>query len=254
MLNTALKSVWENDMRATATDSDWYDDHNLLHCGKCGALKETIINTAVMQTKRGWCVRPVACQCFNEEKKDTLKDLRREKCFDYPDMLAYTFAADDRADIETTKVARNYADNLKAMKAAETGLLFYGAPGFGKTFIAACVANEALENGFKVRFSSVATLAQRMTANYGDERGAILEELANQDLVVLDDLGKERETPTMAEHLYQIVNTLYESHVLMIYTTNHNLSELLDYSSPIYSRIMERCRLVHVKGKNRRKN
>ena len=64
-------------------------------------------------------------------------------------------------------------------------------------------------------------------------------------LLVIDDLGSERDTPYASDLVYQIIDARYRSGKPLIVTTNLTLEELENPGSRdrerIYQRVLERC-------------
>lgn len=258
-----LKTI-AKDVRKTPKLGDWYDDRNLLHCGKCGEVVEAMIDVwkcGFTDAERQHYVRPIACACDRGERPQLsnvrrMIEYRKSHCFDFPALKEATFEADDGLDAATASKCRKFVKNFETMRREGIGLILSGEGGRGKTFMAACIANALLDKNWSVRFTSIANLGAEMAEDYGSGRKNILARLSTMDLVVLDDLGKERETSTMNENLYQIVNTLYACKVPMVFTTNFDTRDMIMDNRPeykfVYSRIFERCKTVNVEGPDRR--
>ena len=90
-----------------------------------------------------------------------------------------------------------------------------------------------------------------------EDKMKIINELCDKSLLVLDDLGAERDTAFGAEIMYTVVNHRYQTGRPFIVTTNVPLSEINGAAetgkSRLYSRILERCIPVKVDGPDRRK-
>ena len=69
--------------------------------------------------------------------------------------------------------------------------------------------------------------------------------LVRHRLLVIDDFGIERQTSTMKELVYKVINMCYEAKTPLIITTNLPYSELENPASMqhkrIYDRILELC-------------
>ena len=144
-------------------------------------------------------------------------------------------------ETENFKKCELYANSFGDLKPG--GLLMHGKVGAGKSHLAACIANRVIENGFRAKFTSVSKVSGLITAEYGNVNN-VLENLCSYDLVVLDDLGIEREDAKICERLYLIVNELVDNDVALIVTTNMPISAFNDKSKPsyrIYSRIKGAC-------------
>lgn len=250
-----LRPAWLGDIRAKASDGDYYVD-GLLHCGGCGTPKEA----SVYSDSCGWVVRPVQCACSIEreeadraeyESRRLAREIRgnRAACFHGKPIQAATFEADDGRDPEASGACRRLAEGFAP---GRKGLMLFGGVGSGKTFLAACVANAVLDMGCRVAFENLATLSAEMSADYGSRRLDVLGRLSRCSLVVLDDLGIERQTETAAENSYQVVNTVTESGCTLVVTTNLDAGQLKSIDQRILSRIGGACDPVRVGGGDRR--
>ncbi len=115
-------------------------------------------------------------------------------------------------------------------------LLFYGRSGLGKTHLSLAIAREAIQKGNEVIYDSVINLLQQVEKeHFGRERAEIdtLELLLQADLLILDDLGAEFDTPFYTSTIYNIINTRLNRSKPSIISTN------LDYPG-IRSRYEER--------------
>ena len=260
-IHGALSEVIANSACEVA-QGDWLGEDGFIHCKMCGEAKEMQIT--VLETKTVKVRRECACMRAEREKREaeaarkeaTVRAERRKRdCFYDPMMFEWTFSNDDQKDAKTSKACRRFVENFEQFKSEGKGLLFYGAVGTGKTYFAACIANELIEKGYRVKFTNFARMGNHLNNSF-QGRQELIDGLRFYDLVVLDDLGAERKTDTMNEHVYQIVNTLYQSGTPAIYTTNLSKQELNNPANAsfqrVYDRILERCLPVEVNGENRR--
>ncbi len=99
----------------------------------------------------------------------------------------------------------------KEMKKENIGLLFYGSVGSGKTYLACSIANSLIEQyriGVKIRnFSQIINELQK--GGFDFDKNAYIESLVNTSVLILDDLGIERDTSYAKEQVYNIVNNRY---------------------------------------------
>ena len=210
--------------------------------------------------------RMCKCQRDEREREDIERSEREERfkrekarayCFkDYQDYMDCTFSTDDMNDPNMSRKMRNYADNFGRFMKDGNGLLFFGNVGAGKTFYSACIANKLIEDGYSVMMSNFVGLIQRIQ-NETYKGLEVMKEVASADLLIIDDLGVERDTEFMKEHVYNIIDTRYRNGKPIIVSTNltgYELRKPKDVtSSRIYTRIMERCLPIEFKGTNRRK-
>jgi DNA replication protein DnaC len=109
-------------------------------------------------------------------------------------------------------------------------LILKGGYGCGKTHLAAAIANDAVERGWAVLFTTVPDLLDHLRGAFApaspvayDER---FEQVRNAPVLILDDLGTESSTPWAQEKLFQIINHRYNARLPTVLTTNHELEEI----------------------------
>lgn len=195
------------------------------------------------------------CSC-DIEKEQKEKEWNRKmetmglkkECF--PSMTQWEQTFDNYIGNETKAytIAKNYAKDFEAMKKDNVGLVFIGTVGSGKTFLASAIANELIEmKQIRVKLRNFAQIINDLQKGGFDlDRNEYIRNLVSVSLLILDDLGIERNTTYAKEQVYQIVNSRYLEHKPTIFTTNLSLenitssSESMEYQR-IYSRILEMC-------------
>lgn len=152
---------------------------------------------------------------------------------------------------EIKKIAGSYAQAFTPDE--QHGLLLRGGTGTGKTHVATAILHEILRNGFSGLYCNVTDLMARLRASYdrhsSDNEEAILEELVETDLLVLDDLGAEIPTAWVRDRLYLVINRRYEAARATIVTTNCDDGELRErigdkMGERVVSRLHEMCEIV----------
>lgn len=239
-----------------------YIENGLLHCGKCRTPKQ-----GVFQFPWGEMRPPILCKCAkerrdreneeNEQKKraERIEQLRKEG-FPQSEMMGWTFETDDRTNEHLTNVMKRYVEHFDEMRERGKGLLLFGDVGSGKTFYAACIVNALIDKGIPCLLTDFSRLTHTIGGMYSGKQEYI-DSLNNYPLLAIDDLAAERDTEYMGEIVFNIINGRYGAGLPLIVTTNLTAEQLKNpqdiKKSRIYSRLLEMCLPIEVKGSDRRK-
>lgn len=180
-------------------EGDFVGDDGLLRCGKCGAGKQVRVDWGGQTV-----IMPVMCRCQVEEA-DRLDAARRaaahvrsvegspshKLCLPLDPGHEFGLGRDDRRGF---RIVREYARHWEQMEEGGHGLVLIGPPGTGKTFAAGCLANFVMHDGKVPLVTSVSRAENVLWDAKGDERTRVLEGIRSYDLVVIDDLGAERDS------------------------------------------------------------
>ena len=255
-----------------ATD---FMDSDLLVCPECGEEK-TDDGKGFFLNYQCRCDRErIERERLEEEKKllDKFILRHREDGLSDPEYLNWTFAADDKKRPDIFDLCKAYVENWDEMRDNNMGLLFFGDVGVGKSFYAAAVANAVLDKIVTACGTAsidkqdklipvVMTTIPRIIndlqgAGFGGKQ-AVFDRLQKAELLVIDDLGTERDTSYSLEQLYMIFDARYRSGKPLIVTTNLAPADLkskdnLSYHR-IYDRILQNCIPVKMTGQSRRED
>jgi istB domain protein ATP-binding protein len=243
-------------------DGEYAGTDGLIYCGKCHTPVQCKVDY-LGKTR----ILPCICKCRKEEleqekqreaEEEQNRRIRQLKANGIQEkhLLDWRFeVAEDNRDIQ---IARKYVNNWQKVKADNLGLLLWGDVGTGKSFMAACIANELMENGTPVLMTNFSKILNQMGAMYSDERYQYIASFSHYPLLIIDDLGIERNTEYALEQVYAVVDERYKSGLPVIITTNLTINELrnpVDVAHAcIYSRVLEMCTPVHVAGSDRRRS
>jgi DNA replication protein DnaC len=115
---------------------------------------------------------------------------------------------------------RSVEENLDAGR----GLWFDGPVGTGKTSLAILVAKAAKDAGRSYAVYPVPRLLAEIKRTFdrdaSDNYMAFFKRLCTVDVLVLDDLGAEKQTEWVLEQLYSIVNERWQDRRSIVVTTN----------------------------------
>lgn len=183
-----------------------------------------------------------------------MERIRRRKARGLGDISLYgcTFANDSGTSPIMHK-ARAYVEHWDIARQNNVGLLLFGAVGTGKSFFAGCIANALLERDIPVLMTSFPRLLNQMSGLSHEEKCTFVDSLNDFELLIVDDLGVERNTEYVMEQMFQIVDERYRSRKPLIVTTNLTLKEMKNphdlAHERIYDRILERCAPIVFDGK-----
>lgn len=235
-------------------------EDGLIYCGKCHTPVQCRITFEGRER-----IMPCICKCQKEERERQEQRMKEEEQLLYVRRLKaagiqerhlqdWTFAS--ATDTPSVQMAKRYAENWKKVKSENLGLLLWGDVGTGKSFLAACIANALLEKGVPVLMTNFSKILNQMGAMYSDERYRYIASFNRFSLLIIDDLGIERNTEYALEQVYAVIDERYKTGLPLIITTNLTISQLRNPEdvahARIYSRVLEMCTPVHVPGHDRR--
>lgn len=228
---------------------DYTGEDGLLYCGKCRTPKQKrqsfpTENGGTMEIAVG-----IACKCqreADEEKRaqDELEQFKlrmsasREDGISCPSGLRYHFAEDDLQQPKVSGACRQYVERWEEMRAENIGLLFYGNVGAGKTFLASCIGNALMDKMVPVVSTNFPRLLNLLQGT--QEKQRLLDRLSVYKLLIIDDLGVERDSTFAAEQVFNVIDARASSKLPLIVTTNLTLEELEHPASMQYARIYDR--------------
>ena len=191
------------------------------------------------------------CQCLRGYyAREQQKELSR--MLDLGNQSFDTFSLEwysDRVEPGQKRSARSHMEERVYNSCAEfahqfgrrfENLLFFGAPGLGKTHLSAAIAREVSAAGWSVVYDTAGHVFRVFEdQKFGrEEAGEDVERVLRCDLLILDDLGTELTTPFVQSALYTIVNGRITDRRATILSTNLKLEDLARrYTPQIVSRI-----------------
>ena len=258
----AIESIIEKAQEtANIVEGDYLGEDNLYYCGKCHTRKQTAIQL-FGSTRIVACI----CECRAAEIKAEEEERKRRELFDrimrmrsvgFPEkaMTEWTFENDDGSNPKLTNAMKNFVEHFDTFREEGKGLLLFGSVGTGKTYLAACVANELISKGIPCLVTNFARIANEVQGMF-EGKQKYYDNLNSFPLLVIDDLSAERKTEYMQEIVFNVIDSRYRANLPIIVTTNLTREELMRPSDithqRIFSRLFEMCTPIEVSGKDRR--
>ena len=241
-------------------EDEFLCEDGLIYCSKCLTPRQKRIN-AMGKTMEPRCM--CTCQTADHEKREQERKHRefldmvaknRSVGLPDPELRKHTFENDLGYNPKQIAMAKQYVQHWDEFLASSTGLLLWGNVGTGKSFITGCIANALLDKGVPVLMTNFARLLNKLTDMYSGDRNAYIDSFKRYPLMIIDDLGMERNSEFAREQVFSVIDSRYRSQLPMIVTTNLSLEELKDTTdlpkTRIYDRVMERCLPIRVNEQN----
>lgn len=235
-------------------------------CPYCGAELEPLINIfASKPFKVGY--KPCACeravgererlkyeeqlQLEREREKDRLQreaDNRKRRIAESGIPRRFSGIKDDM-DIYVNEIANGKS------------FMFSGDVGTGKTYLA-CAIGLAMIDKSSVVFTNISEVNRLLFDRNSLGEVALFNRLSLCDLLIIDDIGKEKPSEWITSLIYQVINARYEAELPMILTSNYSYEELRrrlanggddTTAIAIVSRLFEMCgRPLRINGQDKR--
>lgn len=243
-------------------ESDYVGEDGLLYCVNCKTPKQCKVAFSGSE-------RVVFCMCkcqtekaerekecrLRQEEADRISNLKSQGIQDKA-IRAWTFANDDGSNQPTMDKAMRYYSKWQQMYKDNVGLLLWGDVGTGKTYFAACIANGLLDRGTPVLMTNFSKIINALSG-FENDRNQYISSFDRYKLLIIDDLGAERQSEFAQEIVYNVIDARYKNHQPLIITTNMTLDEIKNPKdmtcSRIYDRILEMSVPIHFKGNSRRR-
>ncbi len=200
---------------------------------------------------RGWRGSEM-CECLRERcGREQIRNLSSmldlgNQSFDTFDLSYYsrlydaTIGTSPRQQMELV-LDVCYAFGDKFGRKGMENLFLTGAPGLGKTFLSAAIARVVSEKGYSVVYDSAVNVFARFEADkFGRDEHAKddIERYLTCDLMILDDLGSEMNSPLVQTALYQLINTRLLHQRKTVISSNLSMNDITKrYSPQIASRL-----------------
>lgn len=234
-----------------------------VYCKKCHEQ----LNGEVIEFLESKMIFTSKCRCDREQEELYKKHERAMKvkrlqdyCFTSRRQHGYTFDNSVINNNRAFQFGMNYVKTFDEMRGKNIGLLLCGSVGSGKSYLACAIANSVMEEYlYSCKMRNFAEIINDLqSGGFELDKNKYIESLTNVTLLVLDDLGMERDTAYALEQVYNVINSRSLKGKPTIITTNLTINQIknsndsLEYQR-IYSRVLEMCIPIMVNGEDVRK-
>jgi len=168
----------------------------------------------------------------------------------------------DKANPSQAKAKKMAEKFIADYPAVESGLLFQGATGVGKTRLLCCIGNQLIKDkDAEVLYIDWNDLTREMRSGEDTSNrdfstiGQLIQRLTRAELLLFDELGASRPSPWVEDNIYYLVNRRYNDNRITLFASNfydkkigseETLSERI--GNRIRSRLYEMARSVEIMG------
>lgn len=152
------------------------------------------------------------------------------------------------ADITETE-----AEEVKKLLNQRKGQFIFGSTGVGKTFRLYGIYRFLTATGHNCKIFNYIDILSEIKKSYDSGSSEDLENYSSPAVLLLDDMGVEKNTEWVNEITYKILNYRYENMLPTFFASNLSLEELAKkIGDRIPSRIAEMCKIVKMTGDDKR--
>jgi DNA replication protein DnaC len=148
----------------------------------------------------------------------------------------------------------NELASLEFVRRAEN-IILLGQSGVGKTHLAIALSYKAVQNRFKVKFTTTAELLTSAVAAKRDKKyDSFLKSVLNPSILIIDELGYFNMTKEESNHFFQIISKRYEKGSTII-TSNLVFSKWKQVfggdkivTTAILDRVLHHSHIINIQG------
>lgn len=159
---------------------------------------------------------------------------------------------------------KKFAANFYEYRKKGTSMVLYGEMGTGKTHLANAVVNELVKLKYNVKFGTLISILEKLKKSFGEEKDewTFIDSILKCDLLIIDDLGKEKPSEWALDRLFHIINERYDNFKCILITTNMGEDALIKALSTannshtakaVVSRIFHICSGIELAGEDWRR-
>lgn len=134
----------------------------------------------------------------------------------------------------------------------KNNLLIFGNTGVGKTFLTHCIARDIMQAGHSVLYLTATEFFDALldkAFHQTEESLNLYEQIQECELLIIDDLGTERNTDFVISQLFVCLNDRILNQKSTIISTNLTLNEIKsNYTERTFSRISNHYKVLRLAG------
>lgn len=253
-----LNSIPDLPMERSAGD---YTQDGIIYCGMCRAPRQVAFELFGARM-----IKNCLCKCRATKNdaeiadfyaKQEIEKIQRRKAAAVSDRTyrEWTFDKDDGLEPKMEKI-RAYCERWPEVYKDNIGLLLWGDVGTGKSFAAACIANELTNRNVSCLMTTFIRISNELQGRSKDDRNAFIKSLNSYKLLIIDDLGAERSSEFIQEQVFDVIDARYRSGKPLIVTTNLTFGQLKKpdnmTQARIYDRVLEMTAPIRFEHQRRR--
>ena len=170
-----------------------------------------------------------------------------------------SFDPHPKSNPEQAKDARGIKKAMIDALGQRRNIYLFGGQGNGKTYAAAALVREAHRQFIPAVMVDCVDLINTITARMKSEDGyqGMLDQLASAEIeiLVIDDLGKQRRTDFANDKMWEIINGRYQQQLMTVATSNYTPSEIAAQGEPwpkLMDRLQEDAIILKMQGESLR--
>ncbi len=195
------------------------------------------------------------CSCFNKLcGKLSADELNKNAQLKLSSFSTFSLSYYSGDDYFTMKKILEFTHQYATTFSPQSGsILMFGRTGLGKTHLSLAIANAVLEKGCSVIYDSIINILRNIEREHfsREHTSEMIDLVMDTELLILDDLGTEYETPFYNATIYNIINTRLNSGKPTIISTNLNFEGISRrYDERVVSRIVAAYQCLEFKGED----
>ena len=196
------------------------------------------------------------CSCFNKLcGKLSADELNKNAQLKLSSFDSFKLSYYQGNDYTTMKKILEFTQQYAATFSPSNSIsiFMFGRTGLGKTHLSLAIANTVLSKGGTVVYDSVINILRNIEREHfsREHTSEMIDLVMDTELLILDDLGTEYETPFYNATIYNIINTRLNSRKPTIISTNLGFDGISRrYDERVVSRIVAAYKCLEFHGED----